>query len=225
MRSITSSWDCAHRGIDAFPHNPCDPQGRPENYPRIWTKLGVFGLGSGATTTLGVLTAVVFFLAALAVAGPLGLGEGAVYAATLLAPATLLGVERGNADLLMFALVALGVVVLRRSAWAGAGAITLAGVLKLFPALALAVLLRRRARWPALAASLLVLAVYAAVTLDDIRAILRVLPRGVVNSYGVLVLVDSLHDAGWSIARSATQTSVLRSGCSPPGCCLQRAWS
>jgi hypothetical protein len=212
MRSITSSWDCAHRGIDLFPRNPCDPLGRPENYPRIWTKLGVFGLDSGATTTLGVLTAVVFFLAALAVAGPLTLGEGAVYAATLVAPATLLGVERGNADLLMFALVALGVWLLRRSTWAGAAAITLAGVLKLFPALALAVLLRRRARLPALAASLLVLAVYAAVTLDDIRAILRVLPRGVVNSYGVLVLVDSMSNAGWSFARTSTETSLLRFG-------------
>ena len=112
----------------------------------------------------------------------------------------------------MFALVALGVLLLRRSSWAGAAAITLAAVLKLFPALALAVLLRRRARLPAMAASLLVLAVYAAVTLDDIRAILRVLPRGVVNSYGVLVLVDAMHNAGWSFAQTSTQTSLLRFG-------------
>ena len=85
-------------------------------------------------------------------------------------------------------------------------------MLKLFPALALAVLLRRRARLPALGASVLVLAVYAAVTLDDIRAILRVLPRGVVNSYGVLVLVDSMSNAGWSFARTSTETSLLRFG-------------
>ena len=211
-RSITTSWDCAHRGIDAYPQNPCDFQQRPANYPRIWTKLGVFGLGSSATTELGVATAVVFYVAALGVAGPLGLGEGAVYAATLLAPATLLGVERGNADLLMFALVALGVVLLRRSAWAGAAAITLAGVLKLFPALALLVLARRRARWPALGVSVIALAVYAALTYHDIRGILRVLPRGVTNSYGVLVLVDAAHDAGWSIARTSAETSLLRVG-------------
>src|SRR5215831_2500360 len=147
MQSVTSSWDCTRRGIQAFPNNPCDPQGRPANYPRLWTHFGVFGLGLGDTVAL------VFYLSALLVPGRLSLREGVLYAALLLAPATLLGVERGNVDLLMFALVALGVGVVRRSSWAGAAPIVLAGVLKLFPAFGLAVLVRRRKRWPALAAS------------------------------------------------------------------------
>ena len=49
---------------------------------------------------LGIAIAVVFFVAALAVTGPLKLWEGAVYGAALIAPATMLGVERGNVDLL-----------------------------------------------------------------------------------------------------------------------------
>ncbi len=120
MRSVTSSWDCERRGIEAFPNNPCDPLGRPANYPRILTRLGVLGLGEGDTVALGVATAVVFFLAALLVAGPLSRGEGVLYAAMLLSPAVLLGVERGNVDLLMFALVALGIALVRRSPWGGA---------------------------------------------------------------------------------------------------------
>src|ERR1700690_1080128 len=157
LRSITSSWDCEHRGIEAFPHNPCDPFHRPANYPRIWTRLGVFGLGEGGTGPLGAAIGIAFFVAAFAAAGPLTLGEGAVYGAALLAPATMLGVERGNIDLLMFALVGLGLLLVRRSPWAGGVPIVLAGVLKLFPAFALAPFLRLRSRWPAALASVVVL--------------------------------------------------------------------
>ena len=87
MGSITSSWDCERRGISAFPNNPCDPSGRPANYPRLWTQLSWTGLGEGDTKALGLTLAIVFYVAALAVAGPLRLGEGLVYAVTLLSPA------------------------------------------------------------------------------------------------------------------------------------------
>jgi hypothetical protein len=212
MRSVTSSWDCERRGIEAFPNNPCDPLGRPANYPRILTRLGFFGLGEGDTVELGVATAVVFFLAALLVTGPLGLGEGLLYAATLLSPAVLLGVERGNVDLIMFALVALGVALVGRSPWLGGAPIALAGVLKLFPTFGLAMLARRRARWAAGAVWLVALAVYAAVTLDDIRALLRVLPREVKNSYGALVIADALQQAGVSWARTGAEVRAIRFG-------------
>jgi len=212
MQSVTSSWDCTRRGIQAFPHNPCDPQGRPANYPRIWTHLGVFGLGLGDTRALGVALGIVFYLAALLVPGRLSPREGVLYAALLLAPATLLGVERGNVDLLMFALVALGVGLVRRSPWAGGAPIVLAGVLKLFPAFALAVLARRRARWAALAVSVVLLGVYAVATLDDIRTLRSVIPRVVKNSYGAGVVSQALHEAGVSWAQSAASVRYIRLG-------------
>ncbi|HYA08618.1 MAG TPA: hypothetical protein VEG24_03460 [Gaiellaceae bacterium] len=210
LRSVTSSWDCERRGIEAFPNNPCDPFHRPANYPRVWTRLGVFGLGEGDTVPLGVAIDVVFFVAALAAAGPLTLVEGAVYSAGLLAPATILGVERGNADLLMFALVVLGLLLVRRRPWAGAASIVLAGALKLFPAFALAPLLRLRRRWPALLASVLVLAAYAAVTLNDIRMLRHVIPRVVVNSYGAGVVVEALRLAHVSWVQSAAEVRYIR---------------
>ena len=54
LQSVTSSWDCTRRGIQPFPGNPCDPYGRPANYPRMWTHFGVFGLGLGDTVPLGI---------------------------------------------------------------------------------------------------------------------------------------------------------------------------
>ena len=210
LRSVTSSWDCEHRGIEAFPNNPCDPFHRPANYPRVWTRLGVFGLGEGDTEPLGIAIGVVFFAAALAVAGPLTLAEGAVYSVGLLAPATILGVERGNADLLMFALVVLGLLLVRRFPWAGAAPIVLAGALKLFPAFALAPLVGLRRRWPALLASVVVLAAYAAVTLNDIRTLRHVIPRVVVNPYGAGVVVEALRLAHVSWVQSTAEVRYVR---------------
>jgi len=210
LRSVTSAWDCTHRGIQAFPDNPCDPFRRPANYPRLWTHLGVFGLGQSATVPLGIAIAVVFLLSALAVPGRLALWEGAVYGLALIAPATMLGIERGNVDLLMFALVALGVLFVRRSSWAGAAPIVLAGILKLFPAFAGLVLVRVRRRWPAALASLVVLGVYVLVTLDDIRTLRHVIPRVVVNSYGAGVIVEALHESNVSWVQSAAEVRYVR---------------
>jgi len=205
LRSVTSSWDCERRGISAFPSNPCDPFHRPANYPRIWTQAGRLGLGQADTVPIGVAIGVIFFVAALAAAGPLTLGEGAVYGAALLAPATLLGVERGNVDLLMFALVVLGTLLVRRSAWLGAAPIALAAVLKIFPGFALALLLRKRLRWPAAAGALVVLLVYGIATLADIRTLRSVIPRETVNSYGAGVVVQSLPLARGSWNESAAE--------------------
>jgi len=210
LRSVTSAWDCQHKGIQAFPSNPCDPFGRPANYPRLWTHLGVFGLGEGDTVPLGIAIAVVFLAAALAVTGRLALWEGAVYGLALIAPATMLGVERGNVDLLMFALVVLGLLLLRRSKWAGAAPIVLAGVMKLYPAFAGVVFVRLRRRWPAALASFAVLAVYVVVTLNDIRTLRHVIPRVVVNSYGAGVIVEALRESDVSWVQSASAVRYVR---------------
>jgi len=219
LRSVTSSWDCARRGIDPFPYNPCDPFAgkvagvrRAANYPRLWTSFSHLGLGQSATVPLGVAIAVVFFVAALAAAGPLTLGEGAIYGAALLAPATLLGVERGNVDLLMFALVVVGVLLVRRSPWAAAVPITLAAVLKLYPAAALAIFARSRRRLAAGAVAAAVLLAYGLATLSDIRTLRSVIPREVVNSYGAGVAAQALHDAGVGWAQSPAEVRYLRLG-------------
>ena len=210
LRSVTSAWDCTHRGIQAFPDNPCDPFHRPANYPRLWTHLGVFGLGESATVPLGIAIAVVFLVAALVVPGRLALWEGGVYGLALIAPATMLGVERGNVDLLMFALVVLGLLLVRRSPWAGAAPIVLAGILKLFPVFAGLVLVRVRRRWPAALASLVVLGAYVLVTLNDIRTLRHVIPRVVVNSYGAGVIVEALRESDVSWVQSASAVRYVR---------------
>jgi hypothetical protein len=216
LRSVTSAWDCERRGIQAFPYNPCDPFlhdsafRRTANYPRMWLALWHLGLGEGDTVPLGIAIAVLFYVAALAVAGPLTSGGGLVYTAALLSPATLLGVERGNVDLLMFVLVVIGVLLLRRSPCLAAIPITAAGALKLFPATAVVVFARERRRWLAGAVSVLVLLGYVLATLNDIRTLRSVIPRLVANSYGAGVIPVALHMANVSWAQSAASVRYLR---------------
>jgi hypothetical protein len=212
MRSVTSAWDCERRGISAFPINICDPFRRPANYPRIWIWFWHLGLGEGDTVPLAVTNAVLFYLAALAIAGPLTLGEGALYGVALLAPATLFGVEQGNVDLALFALVAAGALLLARRTFAGGAAITGAAVLKLFPAAAIIVLGRERRRWAAAVSAIAIVTAYVIVTLPDIRTVWSVIPRAITNSYGSGVVPLALQVDGFRYASSTSERDLIQAG-------------
>lgn len=195
-RVIVSGWECTRRGFDVLVENPCDPWDRPMNYPRIWTAPARLGLGEGDTIALALATCALFFLAVSLVIGRVRPREVFIYGAVLLSPAVMFGVERGNNDLLVFALVAAAVYTLRGGAaiiralsW---GLFLLAAVLKLYPVFAFVVLLRqgRRRAAVALGATLLPLAVYLASIRDDLRLISEATPRPVSLAYGAGVFLD-----------------------------------
>jgi hypothetical protein len=93
----------------------------------------------------------------------------------------MLGVERGNVDIGLFALVVLAVLLYRRSdrfPWAHA-LILFAAILKLFPIFAAGVLVRRRSKRSLIAfgAVLAAFAIYCLAILGELRTIWRVTPR------------------------------------------------
>ena len=205
MRSVTSGWVCTRRGIDVLPLNPCDPLKRPANYPRIWMKLAFLGLGPGSTVVLALLTAAAFFAAAVALLDPRSsVGEAVVYAAALCSPAAMLGVERGNVDLALFAVVSVAVIVARRDRLGRIVSpilVLAAAVLKLFPILAAGLLARQRRGLPVIGAVVLIFAAYALATIDDIRTIGKVVPQANDYSYGVDIsgrwLAGRAHSQAW----------------------------
>ena len=114
LRSVTTAWECTRRHIAVLPVNSCDPWQRPANYPRIWLVPSLLGLGQGSTFVLGLVLAALFLVAALAVLpAAAGAGSGALYGAALCSPAVMLGVQRGNVDLAVFAVVVLAVMLSR----------------------------------------------------------------------------------------------------------------
>ncbi len=201
LLNVTSGWECTRKGIDVLASNPCDPSGRPANYPQMWMWASHLGLGPHQNTLLGLLVAVFFFLAALALVRRASLFEGLAFGIALISPAVMLGVERGNADFIIFSLVVGALALFRaRRTWVrilSHGLLFLAAALKLFPVFAWGVLARQERRWRLLSGGLLLLAfaVYALVILDDIRTIRRVLPQDVWFSFGAEVSVDAIRNA------------------------------
>jgi hypothetical protein len=203
---ITSAWDCQRLGYDVLQENPC--LGHSMNYPRAWLIPGLLGLSQSSTLWLGVFVAMGFFAAVLVIAGHIALWQAWIYGLILCSPSVMLGVERANSDLVVFALLVLGLWLMQHP---GAIASTrllhrltipgiaysilwLAAVLKLFPIVALISALRER---PARCAKivgigLLLFLVYLAVTLNDIRLINAATPRSTVISYGSMVWLDRL---------------------------------
>ena len=198
LRSVTSAWECTRDGVEVLAANPCDPGGRPANYPRLWLLPSWTGAGEETTMALGIATAVVFFGSFFALVGPVGALEGLVYGVALTSPVVMLGVERGNADLIVFAVVVAAIALFRARRGLLRGCahalLLLAAMLKLFPAFAFALLARQPPRWRLIGggAVLALFAAYALVTLDDIRTIRKVVPQEIWFSYGAGVGVEAV---------------------------------
>jgi hypothetical protein len=209
LRSVTSGWDCTRRGIDILAANPCDQSGRPANYPRIWMWLSFLGLGARSTVVLGVVIAIVFLIAAVAVLPAASRPREAVlYGLALCSPAVMLGVERGNVDILLFALVLLAVLLFRRSERSSVlthGLLLLAAILKLFPIFAIGVLLRqpRRRVLIGLGAVVVLFGIYLFAIRADLRTLARVTPQPDTFSYGLLIVSQ------WFAAGTSAVTSVI----------------
>jgi hypothetical protein len=217
-QSLTSAWDCTRRGEPVLAENPCDPLGRPANYPSLWMKLTFLGLGLDDSVEVGVAIGLLFLASLFVLAGPLTLLEGAVWSLLVVSPSVMLGVERGNADILLFALcVAAVTAIASRPAAAraaGVALLELAAMLKLFPIFAAGAVLHARRRWALASFGLLagVFAVYAFSIRDELETIRRVVPRRVELSYGSGALADGLRAAfgtdAW-LLRDRTVTTVL----------------
>jgi hypothetical protein len=205
LRSVTSAWECTRRGIAVMTANPCDPYHRPANFPGIWMIPSHLGLGVGDTVWLGGCLAVIFVLAVFAVlpasARPL---DAIVYSAAVCSPAVMLGVERGNVDILLFAFVALAVILHRRSdrlPW-GHALLLFAAILKLFPIFAAGALARRRSKRNliSLGVVLAAFAIYCVAIIGELKTIWRVTPQPTEYAYGVRILsewIGSSHLRVW----------------------------
>jgi hypothetical protein len=123
------------------------------------------------------------------------------------------GVERGNVDIVLFALLVAALALFRGSRAARIASyalLLLTAMLKLFPVFAWGVLVRQPRR--AAVASMLALgtafAVYLAATADTLREIERVAPQEVGLSYGADVVFDSL-EAGAGFTWAALLAGVV----------------
>ena len=148
--AILASGEARQAGLDVYKTNPIDPLGRPHVYGPWWLATGAMGLKVQDAAWIGPALAVAFVLAAAGTLGPRRPLEAAFALALLCCPPVMLGIARGNNDLVVFLLFATAAWLLaRRSevvATGGRALLGLAAVLKLYPFAALPVLLLRDRR-------------------------------------------------------------------------------
>lgn len=161
--AVLAANDAAHAGLDPLKPNPLDAFNRPHVYSDWWLGLGTLGLTRSDNFLVGG-TWVVGFLAVLFVTVRPGTLGAALWLVLLAgSPPVFLAVIRANNDLVIFIVLALGLLALRSGkAWGAAlavGAVAVATGLKFYPiaaGLVFLVLQPTRRRWVTTVAALLV---------------------------------------------------------------------
>jgi len=208
VKVITSSMDCYRNGLDPLYNNPCDPC-TPMNYPRIWLSFTPFGIGDQHTFLIGILIDILFFLSLFSLIKRINALESAVYSLVVCSPSVMLAVERGNNDIIIFALLSIVIALSRRntrlSSIASMFLVLAASFLKFYPIMAVIIFLKERPKVFAAVAGGLLMAflVYCLATRDDMIQIFET-KIGYILTYGAAVYVDGLIDglnmAGLSVS-------------------------
>jgi hypothetical protein len=142
---ILAPAQCYREGISIYPTNPCDVLLRPLPYSPLWLDLVPAFMTTADTPALGVGFNLTFLGGLFMVLRPTTWREFVLMAVACTSTCVTFAVERGNADLLMFALAALTVVLYGQGPTARLGAYAVGfvgGLLKFYPFVLLALALR-----------------------------------------------------------------------------------
>jgi hypothetical protein len=198
-RNLTAALECRRLGFDPLVESPCDPWGRPLNYPRIWLALRWLGLNQSHTVPLALLFIALFLGSIFVLVGRLSLGRGMLVSLAVCSPSVMFAVERANVDIVVFMLLVLAVVAWRtRARWGRIASpliVLFAATAKIYPVFGIPAYLFVRRRGAALAAIVCsaVFIVYALVTIGDIQQIARIAPQGQYHSFGARILLAAIY--------------------------------
>lgn len=146
--AILAAGEARQAGIDIYGRNPLDPYSRPHVYGPGWLITGALGLKVADAAWLGWILVGAFVATAAWLLAPRRASELVLAVALVCSPPVLLGIGRGNNDLVVFIMLAAAVWLLLQPRWvhvlAGHVLIAVAALLKMYPAAATAVLLLER---------------------------------------------------------------------------------
>jgi hypothetical protein len=143
-QAVPATVECARRGIDVFISVPCDPLHRRWDYSPLW--LWATFLPPWANW-MGICLDASFFLSLALLPPARGRTGLLIIALATFSSVPAFALERGNVDLIMFVLIALGGALWARSfglRLAGYALFGVAGFLKFYPLVLFALFLRER---------------------------------------------------------------------------------
>ena len=176
MHAVTDHAACTAKGFDAYVLNPCDSI-TPFNYPPVWLWLGYLGIDGSDSAWLAVLITVAALGVLVTLQKGRSIGEGVITSLAILSPSMMMGIERGNIDLFILALVGSAALIFaehRPVRMVGAVALVgLAVVLKLHPVFCVALASRFSRRTFFFAVTLAAASLIYFVIISDYLPIIR----------------------------------------------------
>src|SRR6478752_9792600 len=113
--AILAANDAARTGVEMLVANPLDPLNRPHRYSDWWLGLQHLGLTRDDNFLFGGVCLVMFLAVVLATVKPRTYREAGWLAVVLLSPPWLFGLQRGNNDLVVFAVLGAGLLAVAKS--------------------------------------------------------------------------------------------------------------
>ena len=216
-RTITHSIDCVLSGRDPYVDRSFDPWHRLYNYPPIWLQLRHLGVRSTSTRWVAGFFWAAFFCSCLALFRARNWITAATILLALLSWPVLFALERGNTDLLIFAMLTLGALWMARGGrlvstlWQGVLIVVLT-ILKIFPVVTVVAMLRsRKMVWKASIVAIVAVVALAVTSGSELVPTLRNTPQVTFESFGSLPLSVRLgHPADrWAIAVILAVAGIL----------------
>ena len=195
-RVITAGFESFKMGYDPLIANPAMPTGNEMNYPRVWQLLFYFDLNQNKTIYLAATCFAFYLLGVFIICNTI---EGSIWKIIFLciafSPSALLGIERGNVDLIIFGITALAGQLFAINVVFSISLLAIAFILKLYPILAMPFLISMTHPKKILKISLFMLAfiiMYLILKYDELILISNSTPRTFALSYGKNVLHSAL---------------------------------
>jgi hypothetical protein len=179
-------------GHDPLYDNPQHPWNKKLNYPRIWHLLFALNIDRDDTNLIGSISVILFFI---------GLGlfffskrfdNLTIFIITLivLSPSVMLGIERGNIELVIFLILSSALLIGYSSSTAALSLLVFASILKLYPVFTFVYLLKEHKKkfWFLFLTASAVFIIYVLFTLGDIKQVYLSSPKMAKSAYGLNVI-------------------------------------
>jgi hypothetical protein len=192
-RQIGVAAELYAQGYDPLKENLFNSAGRYQglNYPRIWHILFATGINQSHAYLIGSIFAILFLI---------GVGifwfsrefDNLTYfilSILILSPPVILGIERGNIEMVIFFVLAAALIIYYYSSISTVLLVIFASFLKLYPVFAFAVLLKEQKKkfWVLFITACVICISYVLFTLDDLKQIYLIQPQNPKSSYGLNV--------------------------------------
>lgn len=191
---IPGSAESFRRGFEPTVENPYDIGQRIFNYPAFWRLFFYTNITVEDTVWMVVLLLILYFVSVMLFPQKLTIPGALLMLMVIFSPASMLLYERGNADLFVFFICTMVVIVSDKSANWTAVLIVFGAIVKMFPLLGITVLLResRKRFWSLAAICISFMVVYGSLTFQSQDAAWNTTMRGDGLSYGSFVIITRL---------------------------------